>query len=243
MNGVSMNNSGNDRARVGLFVFSFGVLLGLVLTGLALWGDIEAVLFDASIGATGRISSLRCPVMITSQETGVVRATFSNPADREINLPIIIRISEGRVTLMREIRSFLPLSPGERASFEWEVTPEDAAFDLFVLVRVHTLRMSPLPARTGSCGILVIDIPVLTGNQLFTIILVGSLLSMGTGLRIWWSANPNLVGRKQESGYAMLALLITILIGFLVNFFGFWLLGGVLFLFTLLLIVVTLTRM
>jgi hypothetical protein len=107
---------------LGLAIFTFGVLLGLILNGLTVWGDIEANLFDVSIGADQSLKSLRCPLVISSSETGAVTASFTNTADRELTLIILARISESRLTVMREYRTLLPLSPDETRTLQWEVT-------------------------------------------------------------------------------------------------------------------------
>ena len=97
-----MNN--NRFARVlSVVLFSIGALLGVVLVGITVWADFEAILFDPGIREDTRLGSLRCPVMITSEETGVIRARVKNTLDRPTDLFIRAHISHGYVTLMREV--------------------------------------------------------------------------------------------------------------------------------------------
>jgi hypothetical protein len=227
---------------LGLAIFTFGVLLGLILNGLTVWGDIEANLFDVSIGADQSLKSLRCPLVISSSETGAVTASFTNTADRELTLIILARISESRLTVMREYRTTLPLSPGDTRTLQWEVTKEDAAYEHFILVRIHALRNTPIPSQSSACGVLVLDIGNLTGNQIVTLLLIGGLGSMLVGARLWWLANRPIFGRKQEAAYAMAGLAISVILGIIVSYFGNWLLGGLLFLFSLILVVVIATH-
>ena len=48
-----------------LLLFALGVLLGLTVMGIGVWGDLEATLFNPGVRADATLGSLRCPVMIT----------------------------------------------------------------------------------------------------------------------------------------------------------------------------------
>jgi hypothetical protein len=221
---------------LGVLIFAVGVLSGMALLGIAVWGDLEASLFDASTRADASLTTLRCPVMMTAQEIGRVSATFENPLERPVTFTIRAHISQGHVTLMREINSKLPLEPGETQTLEWTVTPDDAAYGRLVLIRVRVSAKYPLPSRDASCGILVVDLPYFTGNQITAFALAAIVLSMVVGAGLWVVANRPLRGLAHEVTRAMGVLATSILVGLVLGLLGQWLLGTLLLVITVLLI-------
>jgi hypothetical protein len=221
---------------LGVFTFAVGIFFGMALLGIAVWGDLEASLFDASTRADASLTTLRCPVMMTAQEIGRVSATFENPLERPVTFTIRAHISQGHVTLMREINSKLPLEPGETQTLEWTVTPDDAAYGRLVLIRVRVSAKYPLPSRDASCGILVVDLPYFTGNQITAFALAAIVLSMVVGAGLWVVANRPLRGLAHEVTRAMGVLATSILVGLVLGLLGQWLLGTLLLVITVLLI-------
>ena len=91
------------KRRLAILIFALGLLCGIALAGMIAWGDMEATMFDAAISADEPLSTLRCPVLITTAETTTVSAAFRNPDDQPINLLVRAHISAGFVTWMREV--------------------------------------------------------------------------------------------------------------------------------------------
>ena len=230
-------NSKNKTVRIlGVLIFSVGVLLGMALFGIIVWGDFEASMFDPSIKQDASLTTLRCPVMMTRTETGTVTATFTNPLERPIELYTRAHITEGYVTLMREIITTLPLDPGETKPLQWRVTSDDAAFGRLILVKVTVNRKYPLPSRQGTCGILVVGLPYFTGNQVFAFTFAVSLLSMAGGAGLWVIANRPLKELGRDVTVAMGTLAGSVLVGTIIGLRGSWMFGGLIFVFTVLLI-------
>lgn len=230
-------NSKKQTVRIlSVLVFSVGALLGLALFGIVVWEDLEAAMFDPTIKQDAPLATLRCPVMMTRAETGTVTATFTNPLDRPIELYTRAHISEGYVTLMREINTQLSLEPGETKPLQWTVTPDDAAFGRLILVKVTVKRKYPLPSRQGTCGIMVVGLPYFTGNQVFAFALAASLLSMAAGAGLWVNANRPLSGLGREVPIAMGALAGCVLVGMIIGLRGSWVFSGIIFAMTVLLI-------
>jgi len=83
-----MNSKNKTIGILGVLIFSVGVLLGMALLAIVVWGDFESNMFDPSIKQDASLTTLRCPVMMTKPETATVTATFTNPlgkADRIIH--------------------------------------------------------------------------------------------------------------------------------------------------------------
>ncbi len=218
-----------------VLIFAIGVFCGMMLSASIVWGDLEAARFDAAVRFDKPLTTLECPVMVT--KSGTVSASFTNPLDRAVEFRIRTHISQGSATLMREENSRLPLEPGETQSLEWTVTADDAAYGRLILVRVFLFGKYPLSSRDGSCGILVVNVSGFTGNQLFSLILAATLLSMAVGAGLWVVVNPRpLRGREQAVIRSMAALAASVLLVIIVGMFGNWMFSVLVFVITVLLI-------
>jgi len=225
-------------ARRGILLFSLGILVGLALALFMVWGDLEARLFDPSLSGE-RGMSMRCPALIGGDESVTVSASFHNPLEREARYVIRTHVSEGHVTLMRRLEDQLALAPGERQRLEWEVTSEDAVYGLFALVKVHLFGFYPLPARQGSCGIVLVNLP-LPGSVLFGTGLALALLGMVGGTALWTRANRPLNESALDTARAMVVLSALVILGLLMGLLNIWIVGLFVLAISLLLIVVLL---
>ena len=224
--------------RSGIAIFAIGIILGMALIGVTIWTDLEASFFDSVMGsrADEPLKTLRCPVLMTAWETGRIRATFENTTDKPIELRLRAHVTDGFVTLMREVNTTLPLEPGEKGEAEFTLTSEDRAYRWLILARVLQFRHYPLPARQAACGVLVLDVPFLTGNQLFAILIAVTVLCLGGGIALWSAAHWPLRRSDLATARTMGALVVCLLIGFLVSLSGAFLIATLLFAINLLLI-------
>ena len=222
----------------GILLFSFGALLGLVLALFMIWADTEARLFDPSMSGESALG-IRCPALMGRGERVTASASFNNPLDRDVRYVIRTNVSEGHVTLMRQLDAQLPLAPGESQRLEWEVTSEDAAYGLFALVKVHLFGLYPLPARQGSCGIVFVDLP-LPGIVIFGAALALVFLSMGGGYLLWFRASRPLTESALDISRAMVVLGALVVLGLFLGLVNIWMLGIVVLAISVVLIVVLL---
>ncbi len=224
--------------RFGIILFAFGVLLGMTLTAVTVWADLEASFFDADLASRGgeTLKTLRCPVLMTTSEIGVVRVDLENPVEKPIELRLRAHITEGFVTLMREVNATVPLDPGQEETVEFYLTEDDVTFHWLILVRVLQFRYYPLPSSQAACGVLVLDVPFLTGAQLLALSIAVTLLSLVGGIALWAAGNWPLNRRTLATTRTMGALTVSLLIGFTVGILGAWLVATLLFAINLLLI-------
>jgi len=209
-----------------VLLLAFGVLIGTTSTVINTWGDLEAGMFDTLIQGEESISSLKCPAMITTSETGTISASFTNTHVRELERNIRVHISDGNATLMREELTQLPLTPGKTEKLQWVVNPEDAAFDQFILVRVYLFPKVPLPAQDGSCGIMVVNIPFMTGSQIMAALYISSVLFLAIGSVLWVTQNRPLRAEQQSTLRSIILLSVSVITGMVVGYLGWWF-GGV----------------
>ncbi len=224
--------------RLGIILFAVGVVLAMALIAVTIWTDLEASFFDSVMGSRGDepLKTLRCPVLMTTSETGRIRASFENIADKPIELRLRAHVTDGFVTLMREVNTTLPLEPGEKGEAEFTLTAEDRAYRWLILARVLQFRHYPLPARQAACGVLVLDVPFLTGNQLFAIWIAVTVLCLGGGIALYSVANWPLRKSRLATARTMGALVVCLVVGFLVSLTGAFLIATILFAINVLLI-------
>jgi hypothetical protein len=205
-----------------VIVFAAGTLLGFIVVTGATWADLEASLFDSSMTADEALGSLRCPVLITERESGTISATIKNPTERLKTRYVRAHISQGYLTVMREEDTKFEVESGAKRKLEWSVGPEDAVYGWMILARIHVFGSYPLPAQHQSCGILVLDVPGLSGTATVVIAAAASLLLMALGLGLWLLVGRPVVGRERNAAAAMAAMAVILCLGLLTLLVGWW---------------------
>lgn len=218
-----------------ILVYSLSALVGIVIMAVSVWGDVEASFFDASIRGEKSIGSLNCPILITSGELGEVTAKFSNPIARPIKSSVRVHISNGFLTLMSEENEKFDLAPNESKKLAWVIEPQDAAYGKMILVKVYLFPNHPLPSRQGTCGIFVLNIPQISGKQILIACLAISLLGMVSSTAVWKINNHPMSKRSTETYRALTILFVVIGIGTFSSLFGWWLLGAICLIISILL--------
>lgn len=211
-----------------IILFITGVALAVGLLVITIWGDLEASMFDASMRYEEGVQGLKCPVLITSGERSKVSAVFSNPHIRPVDRRVRVHISSGYATLMREIDARLQLEPGATEKLSWDILPEDAAFGNIIMVRVSSHRSNPLPSQSSSCGIYVLDVPTMSGQQVFTSASIASCVFLLLGAGVFTLSHRPLKGKPQKLARGMFFMIVVLAIGILISLFGSWMLGALL---------------
>lgn len=222
-----------------ILVFSLGLLLGMALFGGLIWSDFETLFFDPAWRYDTPLRSLRCPVMITTGETGLVSVRVSNPLDRPTERYLRVNMTAGSILRVKEFTEVVVLDPGESARVRWAVTPDDAVYGRFIMVNAVLRARYGLPTRQSSCGIIVVDVPYLTGHQVFGLALGVSLLTMAAGYVLWMKADPPLSARRLRAARAMMALAGGVVAGIVLGLLGLWFPGFILFVIVLVAVGVT----
>ena len=166
---------------LGGLLFLAGVLIWLALSGAVAWGESEASVYSSFNGDASL--RLTCPLMLSQEESGVVRAEVINLINKDIKPVVHAEISHGKVP--RDDRQTLLLSSRETETVEWTVDSSDVIFERLILVNVLQARYGNNPSRSGSCGILVFSIFGLSGMQTFALGFAISLVLMISGGVLW----------------------------------------------------------
>ncbi len=226
---------------VGMVYVIIGNLVGILLTAGMVWADFEATLFLFGLDGDKSVKRLICPVLMTTNETREINLTLKNPGN-EKNSPFVeATISEGYLTLVRNIKQEVQLGPREKKTITWEIFPEDAAYQRIILFNVYVRQSYPHPSLDGKCGVLVVNVPYLKGKQVMAIALGLTFVMIlgGNGILQYQYRNAALGPRRQYMSKAMYVMSILITLGMLVSFVGYWL-GGLIFLVILLIMIIIL---
>jgi len=226
-----------------LTIFTLSALIGFAFLGVSVWGDLEASIFDMQFNGEEPLGTLSCPVLITPNETGKISAKISNPINNMIKPSIRLHISSSHLAIPREENIRFQLAPSESKKLDWTVDPQqDAAFGDMVLVKVYMFRNYPIPSKDATCGILVLDLPI--SSKLFLYGGIGmSFVGMLASIGFWYRNNPLMTKRQREIYRAIWILAASIIIGLLASLFGFWLIGSIGIVVTLLMTFGTIFQM
>ena len=236
-----METRDQKRNITSLLIYSIGILTGMAIAAGLIWSDLEASLFDSGISPASLLQ-LNCPVAISTHETGMISATIENPTEKEKSFFMRTHISEGYLSLMREIKGQVSVPPDDKETISWEIFAEDAVYDRVVMFRIYINPSYPLPSQGNFCGVLVLDIPWLTGTQFFITLLVISLAAVIGGSILWRKANPRMTENTQSLTNAMNALALIIFGMIAISYYGLWVLGIVFFAISILLMGIILGR-
>lgn len=224
---------------LGLGLYFLGILFGAAVAALAIWGDLEASLFDTLFKAEQPLPSLSCPVLMTLDEDATIEASFTNGDDRVEILRVRARISQGFASLIREEQIEYSLEPGQSETAVYQISADDAAWDRVVLARVNTVRNAPYRRLVGSsCGVLLVPVRGITGNQiLFTMISLSLVLTVLGGY-LWQNGRIRPYSPQDHKIWRlMLAFAGLVGAAMLAGLLQQWLLGGALLIILFLLLI------
>lgn len=209
-----MEKKKNSALRIiGFLIYLVGIAAGAALTGLSAWGDIEANTFDAAIQAEEPLKTLRCPVFIGKDETGYITAKIENTAGREVQPLVRARITQGFATLMREEKNREAIPAGESLTVQWAITANDAAYHEIIMASIYQFSNYSLPSRRGSCGVVVVPVAGLTGQQFYILLYAATAVFSAAGLALYAPnrADEHGLAKKKLRAYIYLSILLMVL--------------------------------
>ena len=191
-----------------------GILLGLLLSLLAVWADYESTSYDFLRRAQAPFRGLTCPVFMGRNESGTVSLKISNPTDRNLSPGVRTEISTAGEPVS-EVEAIL-LAPGEQRTLQRTVGPENVDLGIFIFVDALVYSVYPMPDREATCGILVLPI----ANGMYPLIL-GTLLSI-----LFMAVGTYLLHKRElpaRRSRALFFLVIATLLALMLGYIGLWL--------------------
>ena len=229
-----------QKKTLGTVLFLAGVLIGLGLAVLSIWGDYEAMSYFYSGAGYAGFSGLHCPALMARGQTTTISARLDNPGNEDIQPYYQVQISgiEG----LRNLENQVTVPPHSSKTVEWTASASDIDLGSFVMVKMDILPMAGYSTREATCGMIVLNLGGLNGRQIVGWGLGLSLLGIVIGL-VLRESGPETLGSKGLSiRNEMRATGVLTCLALLTALSGSWLFG-VLFCAVTLLLLVILLRM
>lgn len=221
-----------------ILLFSLGILFATGLTAILTWASLEADFYGFQRYASDeRLGGLTCPPIMTPHETALISVKVDNPAKKEITP--IVRIDTSTAGVADTKQKQFRIQPGATSELTQTVSAENIDLGFFIFAKGFRYPAYPLASAEGTCGIMVLDLPILSGSQIFGLWLALSLVLTPLGL---WRWNASFAaGEPHRAENAARALAVVAMVGLLVSISGLWLIG-ILFLALTLLLAVSILR-
>jgi hypothetical protein len=222
-----------------LLSYVLGVIVGLLLLGMAAWADMEANFYGFDRLANAGLRGFSCPVLMTQNETRTISLQLSNPTDRRISPSVRTEISTP--VLPQQFVETIRIEPGESRRLEWPVGPENRDLQRFIFAKALLYSSHPLPSQEATCGIFVVNLPG-SGRVILPVLVALAVLAMGWGI---YHMNKFRISNEWLARYmgSMTFIAVMIAIGLFISFRGGWVPGLLILLVVILVIVILLSSM
>ncbi|GAB4488997.1 MAG: hypothetical protein Fur0016_20070 [Anaerolineales bacterium] len=215
-----MTTQSQSKFTLGLLLFLTGIVLGVLLAGGVVWSDIEAVFYGLPHLTNETFGGLSCPPVMTRSETAHLRVLVRNDTDQSI--APLIRVEVSAPGLLSSSREKAPiLLPGESTTLEFPVSQENIDLNFFIFAKAFRYPEYQTRLAEDTCGILVLNVPLVSGGVLLWFWLGLSALSILAGL--WVLEKQNGVSAQRTNmltGFRAMA--IVLLVGMMFALQGAW---------------------
>ncbi len=238
----------NRRQIIGEVIFLIGLIFSIGFNGLAavadlngagFWGDSQdAVAFNHNQATQAELANIHCPILLAPGEEGMISATFRNPHQEKADIVLKAVVSKGDFIHYRAVTGNLLIKSGEEQVFRWQITPQDIVGKNFILSRVFLINLVdsiPLPARTESCGVFILNIFGLRGTSIVILIFVISLMCLVAGSVLLYFSDFPIQKFSPRIDYGLYGLAGILLIDMITTLIGRWIFAGFLLLLAVLL--------
>ncbi len=230
-----MNHPNPALRRVGFIFFWIYIILGILLNLARSWPDLESTMYGFIKFGYPRLSTLSCPVLMTTLDRLPVTIRLHNSLNRPLSLYIDAQFSS--FVLITNSEQSIVLQPGENRSFAWEVGKENIDLHSFIFGRVFTSASTSAGMREATCGTLVLNLPIKGGPMLFYACLVLTIIAGLCALWLMSRYNDKADPAAVSQGWWMFFLALVVAVGVVSGLVKFWFLGVI----TLILIMLTLS--
>lgn len=211
-----------------LSLLAIGIFLGIALSVMAAWPDLEASFYGFSNQAHRTLPGLSCPILMTKDEVGIVKLKVTNNTDQKVSPTVRMEFSTQLV--LATASESIQLAPGESRTLTWTVDAENIDLGKFIFAKALIYGAYPMPSRENTCGTYVLPVP---GNGIWitNILTTLCLLCLGSGSFFLYKIEPPI---KQANLFRLTAVIILLLL--VISFLGWWL--QTIFLLAILLLII-----
>ena len=212
------------------------------LEAVSFWGDDRDVLtFNHEVVPQAELISLDCPVFISPDETGSVTASIRNNPKNQKDILVKAAVSHGDLRDYRIVNGQVPLNSEMPLRYAWQVDRHDTIDGKVLLTRVFLMDSGhtfPIPARTKSCGVFVLDLFGLSGRWIEVLFVGISLICLTIGCLLLKSSKSRLKDSFPRLDHGLFILAGMIAFGMLADLLGWWIPAGLVLLLTILFTIV-----
>jgi hypothetical protein len=224
---------------VGLVLFFAGSLLGIIFFAGLTWASLEANFYFGYNGGADAKLHLSCPHIITPLDSAVVTAAVTNKVDKAISPAVEAMLSGPIIQTTRLVPS---IEPGQTQFLDWPVDTDNIAFGHLIMAQVYQYSSYKTGTAMATCGALYLNLPHLTGTEVYILLLVVSLVVAAAGFVLWLIATRSQPENARERLWGMVLLAVIVLLGLLFGTLGQWLLGTFLFFLSILVFIIQVSR-
>ena len=206
--------------RMGVITFSISIIFGVILILVRAVPDLEATMYGFIKYNYPRLTSLTCPVLMTSQDQEPVSVKLRNPLDRSLSWYVDAQFSPN--IIISDTSERFDLQPGESRVLSWDVDQKNVDLGYFIFARAFASSSSSMPMREATCGTLVLDLPIKGGPAIFFTVLILSAIGAAVGLLLW-SRNYDVTdpGAVSQTWW-MRFITLVVAIGIITAIFNIW---------------------
>ncbi len=220
---------------VGWVLFLLGTIIGILFIAGLLWPSLESNFYFGYRGGADTKLRLYCPRFITPQDHASITAAIPNRVDKPINPRVEVNLT---APILQTLESQPTVNPGETLQLKWPVNADNLEFGHLIMIQVFQFSSYGTGTAMGQCGSLFLFIPVLTGTQLYTLVLIISLALIVVGIALWAIGKRNSTGLNRERFAGLVLLGLLVLVGIILGTLAQWVLGVFVFLITVVMLIV-----
>jgi hypothetical protein len=222
---------------VGSILFFLGIISGFSVAILGTWSKLESADYFFRGTTYEHFGGLRCPLLMTRSETGVIAVIFDNRTDEDDDFFYKVEISG--FLAPRQIEGHIPVPAHQKRSISLTVDKADIDLQFFVFAKIVISPNSTRPTREADCGIMVLKASRFTGGQLFTGVFFLSLFGIIPGFILLKRTSTNI---RPDVQRVVQGLGIVVLLAMLGGLLGWWF-AGLFFIVLALLLILALVRL
>ena len=211
--------------KVGLILFSLGIIILMIIFTATVWSDFEALNLDRMYLRRPALTNLRCPIFINSVEESNISIKITNRTDIVTRPSLTTLITQSTLSFLNRERTGLKIQPGETQIITRNIYPEDAVFGNMILVKAMLDNPYPTPDKQSVCGVYLVNISFMTGKQISFTLFSFSLLSIIGGMFLYINDHKPLAGKFRQKAIILISIAIGILVFLFISNIGFWLIG------------------
>ncbi len=223
---------------MGTGIFLAGVLLGIILAALTVWGDFEAMSYFYTGAGYAGFNGLKCPALLSHDEVATVSARLDNSTDGDIEPYYQVEVSG--IAGTRKLENQVTVPAHSSKTVQWTVSSADLDLGSFVMVKMDILPMAGYSTREATCGMVVLNLGGLSGSLVVDCGLALSLLAILVGLVLREMGPEPLGGKELSLRNGLRATGVVTCLALFAALSGSWLFGVLFSAVTILLLVILL---